>query len=197
MGQSTVMPAQHPDVTAVIPTRNRPELVQRAVRSALTQTYRNLEVLVVVDGPDTSTVAVLKAFEQTDERLRVIALEESVGGAEARNVGAKAARGKWVALLDDDDEWLPEKIESQITRAVASGNDRSLVVSKYICRSAAAEDRIRPRRLPRPGEMISEYMFDVLCYFQTSTFFCSRSLLLDVPFQKTMAGFQDIDCFSA
>jgi glycosyltransferase involved in cell wall biosynthesis len=181
-----------PEVTAVIPTRNRPELVQRAVRSALSQTFQNLEVLVVIDGPDAATMAILSAMD--DPRVRLLSLPESVGGAEARNVGVRAARGEWVALLDDDDEWLPRKIELQVARAVAGGNERTLVVSEYICRSTTAPDYIRPRRLPRPDEDIREYMFDFLCYFQTSTYFCSRSLLLEVPFQKT-DGLQDIDWF--
>jgi glycosyltransferase involved in cell wall biosynthesis len=182
----------HPVVTAVIPTRNRPELVQRAVRSALEQTFRKIEVLVVIDGPDPASIAALELIQ--DDRLRVIMLDASVGGAEARNVGARAARGEFVALLDDDDEWLPEKIELQLRAASASGSARSLVVSKYICRSETA-DRIRPRRMPQPDENICEYMFDFLCYFQTSTFFCTKALLLEVPFRKSLGGFQDIDWF--
>ncbi len=182
-----------PAVTAVIPTRNRPGLVQRAVRSVLDQTFSNLEALVVVDGPDLATVAALAAMN--DARIRVLELAESVGGAEARNVGVRAARGAWIAFLDDDDEWLPEKIELQLAAAMARGNDRTLVVSKYIWRSAIDSDRVRPRRLPRPNEPISEYMFDILCYFQTSTFLCARTLLLEIPFQKSLGGFQDIDWF--
>lgn len=186
---------RNPIVTAVIPTRNRPDLVVRAVGSALAQTYPGLEVVVVVDGPDAGTVAALNAVTLNDPRVRVIALEESVGGAEARNMGVRAARGKWVALLDDDDEWLPRKIEMQMAQAAINGDYRTLIVCKYICRGTGAEDRIRPRRLPRQDEAICEYMFDILCYFQTSTFFCSRSLLLEVPFRKAMPGFQDIDWF--
>src|ERR1700756_3334933 len=105
-------------VTAVIPTRNRPELVCRAVRSALNQTYPNLEVVVVVDGPDPATVAALE--ELRHPRVRISALSENVGGSEARNIGAREARGEWVALLDDDDEWLPEKLEKQIQSILSS-----------------------------------------------------------------------------
>jgi glycosyltransferase involved in cell wall biosynthesis len=188
------MSIANPAVTAVIPTRNRAELVQRAVRSALSQTFCDLEVVVVVDGPDPVTVTALEAIQSTDSRLRIVALDAGVGGAEARNMGVRAAQGEWIALLDDDDEWLPEKIELQMDRARKSGSTGTVVVSKYICRSETA-DRIRPRRLPREGEPICEYMFDYLCYFQTSTFFCSRTLLLEIPFQKTLGGFQDIDWF--
>jgi glycosyltransferase involved in cell wall biosynthesis len=187
------MNLEYPLVSAVIPTRNRPGLVVRATVSALEQTFRGLEVIVVVDGPDEATRHALA--EIPDPRLRVIALGESVGGAEARNIGARAASGQWIALLDDDDEWLPGKIEKQLAAALSSSGDRILVVSQFIERSPARVDVVRPRRLPRQGERICEYMFDFLCYFQTSTFFCSRKLFLEIPFRKELKSFQDIDWF--
>ncbi len=187
------MNIEYPIVSAVIPTRNRPGLVVRAAVSALEQTFRGLEVIVVVDGPDQATLHALA--EILDSRLRVIALEESVGGAEARNVGARVARGQWVGLLDDDDEWLPDKVERQLEAARSSANGRVLVVSEFIERSPTGKDVVRPRRLPQAGERISEYMFDFLCYFQTSTFFCSRELFLEFPFRKELKSFQDIDWF--
>ena len=186
----------HPDypiVSAIIPTRNRPGLVVRAAVSALAQTFQGLEVIVVIDGPDQATRHALAEID--DARLRVLALEESVGGAEARNTGARAAHGRWIALLDDDDEWLPEKIEKQLQAARSVVGDRVLVVSQFIERSPARLDVVRPRRLPRREERICEYMFDFLCYFQTSTFFCSRQLFLDLPFRKELKSFQDIDWF--
>ena len=107
-----------PFVSAVIPTRNRHQLVLRAVHSVLTQTYENLEAIVVIDGPDSVTRSALGAI--VDPRLRVVELEHSVGGSDARNRGVREARGEWVALLDDDDEWLPSKIEKQVDVAVHS-----------------------------------------------------------------------------
>ena len=100
------MNPQTPVVSAVIPTRNRPELLCRAVRSVLSQTIRDIECIVVIDGPDMATVNALR--EIADARLSVMELPENVGGCEARNLGARAAKGEWVALLDDDDEWLPQ-----------------------------------------------------------------------------------------
>jgi glycosyltransferase involved in cell wall biosynthesis len=184
---------RNPEVSVVIPTRNRPDLVQRAIVSALHQSFRDLEVIVVVDGPDPATCEELAQI--SDPRLTIISLEESVGGAEARNVGARHARGEWIALLDDDDEWLPKKIEIQIEAAVKSGKSRILVTSKYLERRAGKVDMIRPRRLPRKNERISDYMFDYLCYFQTSTFFCPRELFLEIPFKAGLKNFQDIDWF--
>ena len=94
-----------PRVSVVIPTRLRPALVPRAVRSALAQTLTDIEV-VVIDGPDPDTREVLAAI--ADPRLRIVELERSGGAPAARNVGVDHARAAWTALLDDDDEWLPE-----------------------------------------------------------------------------------------
>jgi glycosyltransferase involved in cell wall biosynthesis len=187
------MTLQTPIVSVVIPTRNRPELVVRAVKSAMGQTFSRIEVIVVVDGPDQPTIHALAGI--ADHRLRVNGLDRSVGGAEARNVGVRSATGRWIALLDDDDEWLPNKLAQQLELAQSLDASRALVVSAFLERAPNREDVVRPRRFPKPNEPICEYMFDFLCYFQTSTFFCSRELLLDIPFRKELRGFHDIDWF--
>jgi len=167
--------------------------VRRAILSALNQSFADIEVIVVIDGPDPVSSKLLAEIE--DLRLLIVELEESVGGAEARNLGGRRARGQWIALLDDDDEWLPEKIATQLAAAEQSGKRRTLVTSKYLERRTGKVDMIRPRRLPRKNERISDYMFDYLCYFQTSTFFCERKLFLDRPFRSDLKSFQDIDWF--
>lgn len=182
-----------PLVSAVIPTRNRPELACRAVRSALAQTYANLEVVVVVDGPDPATVQALEALNET--RLRIVALKQNVGGSEARNIGAREARGEWIALLDDDDEWLPEKTGRQLKLA-AGRLSRGHVIAfcKYIYRRPGKKDQIWPLRLPG-NEPMSEFMFDHCSGFQTSTFFVQREYFLAHPFRKELKGHQDWDWF--
>ncbi len=182
-----------PTVTVVIPTFNRPALLGRAIESALRQTYDNFEIVVVIDGPDPAS---REAIEQIrDPRLRYIENSEKAGGSEARNIGGRAARGEWVALLDDDDEWLPNKLEKQLAAAKMSHRDEIVVTSRYICRASGHADVVRPRRLPRKDEVISEFMFDYLCYFQTSTFLCSKALFLRIPFDGSLAFFQDMDWF--
>lgn len=190
------MSAGHPLISVVIPTRNRPVLLQRAVRSALAQSWTNLEVIVVVDGPDAASVSALKEFD--DARLRTIALEESVGGSEARNTGVRNAKGAWVALLDDDDEWLSEKLASQMTHAMARPCDRTFVGSSFVERSARG-DRILPRVEVDTRCPISEVLFcrqsltSGTGYVQTSTWLISRDLLLKVPFTKGLRRNQDAD----
>jgi glycosyltransferase involved in cell wall biosynthesis len=191
--------SNEPQVSAVIPTRARPELLRRAVMSVLAQSIAEIEAVVVVDGPDPETLAMLADIE--DERLRVIALPESVGGSTARNIGVRLARGAWVGLLDDDDEWLPEKCARQLERArqhegaTQPAPSAALIVSRFIARSVAEGDRVQPLRLPATDEPVSEYMFSPRCGFQTSTFFCHRELLLRVPFTPGLKGCQDLDWF--
>ena len=187
------MTSAPPLVSVVIPTRCRPQLLCRAVCSALAQTGPALEVVVVVDGPDPATAAELARI--ADRRLVCVSLPASVGGSEARNMGVRHARGRWIALLDDDDEWLAGKLAAQMRAAEGHAASEPLVVCRYIVRSVDHPDNLRPRRLPRFAEPVVDFMFDYLCYFQTSTFFCSRNLLLRVPFQKDLSSFQDIDWF--
>ena len=140
-------------VSAVIPTRGRPQLVLRAVGSALAQAYKNLEVIVVLDGPDVATSSVLAAIR--DDRLRVITLTQAQGAQRARNAGIEAARGDWIALLDDDDEWLPEKTGLQMALATHSTFRYPIVSSQFFARSSSYQ-LIWPRRLPY--QPISEYL---------------------------------------
>jgi glycosyltransferase involved in cell wall biosynthesis len=184
-------------VSAVIPTRNRPALVCRAVQSVLRQTYREIEAVVVIDGPDPETVAALEAIG--DPRVRIVALPENVGGSEARNVGAREAQGEWIALLDDDDEWLPEKIEKQIAVAEKLAGPRIMVACKYLDQMGDAE-LVRPRKFPQRGECISDFLYGGVSWLgamdgfpQTSTWFLSRAFLLEVPFRKGLKRNQDTD----
>jgi glycosyltransferase involved in cell wall biosynthesis len=188
-----VLDQKTPAITVVIPTFNRPQLLRRAVESAQRQTFEDFEIIVVIDGVDPASREALEQIQ--DPRLRYVELSEKVGGSEARNIGARSARGDWIALLDDDDEWLADKLEKQFAVCGEPKQSGVLVTSRYICQAPGYADVVRPRRLPRTGEPVSEFMFDYLCYFQTSTFLCSRELFLRIPYDPNLAFFQDIDWF--
>ena len=185
----------NPVVSVVIPTRNRPALLLRAVRSALGQTLQEIEIIVVVNNEKGCASA--DAIAQLNEdRVRCIVLREQAGGSEARNIGIRNARSEWIALLDDDDEWLPSKLKMQMDVVHHHTDQQQIVVTcQHIHRAEGAADVVRPRRLPRADEAPCEFMFDYLCYFQTSTFVCSKALMLKVPFTKDLPFFQDIDWF--
>lgn len=100
-----------PQISLYIPTRGRPRLVQRAVQSSLAQTHSLLEVLVVIDGPDPETLAVLAPF-RADPRVRIIERDAPGGACVARNQAIFEARGELITGLDDDDELLPDHVET-------------------------------------------------------------------------------------
>jgi glycosyltransferase involved in cell wall biosynthesis len=195
------MPDHHPCsdlplVSAVIPTRDRSALLAGAIRSALRQTWTNLEVIVVVDGPDPGTAAFLETL--TDPRLRVVFLPEWRGGSDARNAGVRAARGEWIALLDDDDEWLPEKIERQMRAAHAMPDWFPVISCRLIAQSPMAS-RVLPPEPYEQRQPIADFLFcrtslrDPGGVMQCSTLLTPRDLLLAVPFRSGLALHQDWD----
>lgn len=104
-------------VSVVIPTYRRSQKLKRAVDSALNQTYNNIEVLVVNDNElgDEYTEEVKKVLSTiNDARLQLMFQEKHINGAAARNVGIKAAKGEYIAFLDDDDYWDKDKIQIQV-----------------------------------------------------------------------------------
>jgi glycosyltransferase involved in cell wall biosynthesis len=107
--------AHAPEVTVVIPTRNRRAFVGIAVADALAQEDVDLEVVVVDDG-STEPDAVA-GLDELDPRLRVVRSPTHRGVAAARNTGIAHARGKWIAFLDDDDRWAPTKLRTQLDAA--------------------------------------------------------------------------------
>jgi glycosyltransferase involved in cell wall biosynthesis len=181
------------DVSVIIPTRFRPALVCRAIHSALRQTVASLEVIVVLDGIDPATAKAVTAIPDT--RVRLISLVPSKGGSEARNAGVRAARGRYIALLDDDDEWLPDKLEKQLALADSAATSCFAVVTQYLYRVPGHADEVWPGHIPAAHEPLSEFLFSSRGGFQTSTYLCPRTLFLDIPFTPGLKKHQDWDWF--
>ena len=183
-------------VSAVIPTRGRPELLACAVRSALRQTWRCLEVIVVLDGPDAATESYLATA--ACHRVRTVILPEPAGGCAARNAGVRAASGDWVAFLDDDDEWMPDKIARQMRAVRESRAWFPVVTSRLIAQSRTAS-RVLPPSVYDGSQPVADYLFcrsgltDPGGLMQTSTLLASRDLLLAVPFRDGLRMHQDWD----
>ena len=108
----------NPLVSVVITTYKRsPNILQRAIKSVLTQTYRNIEIIIVNDSPNdydllSDTERLVESM--ISDKFRYIRNDITVGACAARNIGIQNSRGEYIAFLDDDDEWLPEKTEKQI-----------------------------------------------------------------------------------
>lgn len=101
-----------PKVSVIIPTYNRPDFLRLAITSVLNQTFKDLEILVVDDASRGYRVKEI-VYDFRDERIRYIRHVDNKGLSASRNTGIKASVGKYIALLDDDDEWFPLKLEKQ------------------------------------------------------------------------------------
>ena len=99
-------------LSVIIPTHNRAEMLQKAVQSVLAQEYSNLEIIIIADNCQDNTAEVVQNFQ--DKRIQLIQTQENVGGGQARNLGMDRAKGEYIAFLDDDDEWLENKLQKQI-----------------------------------------------------------------------------------
>lgn len=101
------------EVSIIIPCFNAEQYIGRCIDSVLSQSYDDFEILAVDDASSDSTVACLHTYD--DERLHIIKLEENSGSpAEPRNVGIRRAKGSYIAFLDCDDIWHPEKLKNQV-----------------------------------------------------------------------------------
>lgn len=99
----------NPEVSIIIPTYNSEEYIAQALESVFNQTFRNFEVILVDDGSTDSTVQIGSIF--TDRRLKIIKNRQNRGVSNARNCGIRQAKGNWIALLDSDDWYAPERLE--------------------------------------------------------------------------------------
>jgi glycosyltransferase involved in cell wall biosynthesis len=122
---------RRPLISVVITTKNRNTLLPRAVRSVLEQTWPSLELIVVDDGSDIPAV-----LPRDDPRARIIRHDVSKGLCEARNAGFRAAKGEFFCMLDDDDWYLPDKLEKQVLYLLEHP-EIDLVFSRVRVRDAA------------------------------------------------------------
>lgn len=194
-----------PVVSVIIPTRCRPEQVVVAVRSVLAQRQidpESIEVLVILDGPDLLTSQALRDVQ--DHRIRVIELPLRRGHAAARNAGIRASLGQWCAFLDDDDTWLPNKLNQQLiaTRQAMDEGATHPVVGCIVRASTAGEEMLWPARLPNSDETIADYLYartgwrSILSghtLIQTSMILLHAALARRVPFRAGMRRHADPD----
>lgn len=102
----------NPRISVIIVTYNRPEMLKGAIQSVLDQTYQDFELLVIDNGVDVPAKNIVDSFG--DERIRYIANDKNTDCAGGKNIGIKNVRGEFIAILDDDDTWFPEKLQLQM-----------------------------------------------------------------------------------
>ena len=173
-----------PLVTVVIPTYKRPKKLERAVQSVLNQTYENLEIIVVNDDPREEELLEIK-----DDRIKVINHSENKGGAAARNTGIRNSHGKYVALLDDDDKFIPKKIKLEVE--VMEKLPEDYVAS--FCWSYAEEGEIR--KTNSTGDFIYKILsLDRGLHLGSSSIFVIREVVSSIGgFDERFPRHQDLE----
>lgn len=166
-----------PLVSAVITTHNRVELLRRAVESVYSQTYGNIELIVVDDGSTDETEEWCKIQQFKYIRIPV---GESRGGNYARNLGLKASNGKYVAFLDDDDFWLPEKIEKQVNLIEKTGNElvHCFRYIEIVNKNGEIHTETCNLSSNHSGMLQNRILYQITCL--TSAILVNRKALLDI-----------------
>ncbi len=186
----TAQTAGAPRVSVVIPTHNRAALVVRAIRSVLAQTVSDVEVIVVDDASPDDTPAAVAQID--DPRLKFVRLAKNGHQAHAANVGIAQARGEFVAFLDDDDEWLPNKLEAQLAR-LSEVPDASAVYCRCFVQTSEGLRPPRPRAGLPEGD-ITDSLLRRSIVMTPSAYLVRRSVLLEVGgFDESIVHTLDID----
>lgn len=177
-------------ITVITPTYNRAQYLGQAIDSVLAQTYTDWELLVVDDNkPDSdarkATAEVMTHY--SDPRIHYIQNEKNIGGAAARNVGIFQAKGEYIAFLDDDDMYLPTRLEAQLKKMVENDWDVSVMdgaTYNYVTGEKVAERHQQVRNGMTKDELIRAH----LLYHISGT----NTFMYKASFLRSIGGFMDV-----
>lgn len=128
-----------PNISIIIPTYNSEHFIDKTIQSVINQTYKDWELIIVDDLSKDNTSKILEKWQKKDSRIQLIFLDKNSGGpAHPKNVAILKAVGKYVAYLDHDDEWLPQKLEKQIV-LIENNNSVGLVSCGALLVNAAGK----------------------------------------------------------
>ncbi|MCK5605028.1 glycosyltransferase family 2 protein [Candidatus Pacearchaeota archaeon] len=168
------------EVSVIIPTYERAKYVTKAINSVLAQTYKNYEIIVVDDGSKDNTRQVLETYKD-----KIIYLyQENAGVSAARNAGIRAARGKWIAFLDSDDIWFPDKLLSQMECVNRTHAKVCFTSTKHVGKEIENVAKRKPYR-----EEIFQEPFDLI--LQDSLVLYVQSMLIELSLIEQMQGFDE------
>lgn len=166
-----------PQVSVIILTRNRPQFLVKAIQSVLNQTFTDFEVIIVDDASTDETLKVIQSFQ--DRRIIAIRHEVNKGESGSRNAGVKMAKGEFIAFLDDDDEWLPQKLELQVAM-FQKGNEKLGGVYTGFYKWDITKEKIIGEFLPKRRGDIADDMFVRNWVGTPSTVVVKKKCLQDV-----------------
>lgn len=126
---SFIISSENELVSIITPCYNASEFIGQTIESVLAQTYQNFEMIIIDDCSTDNSIDVISKYIRKDNRIKLIKLKNNSGSAVARNIGIKEAKGRYIAFLDSDDLWVPEKLIKQI--AFMKTNELLVTYSSY------------------------------------------------------------------
>ena len=182
------MESKTPSVSIIIPTYNRSEMLERAIQSIFRQTYKDFEILVIDDCSNDNTLHMLKNFQSHD--FKIFRNNTNKGAAYSRNLGINNSRGKFIAFLDSDDEWLPTKLQKQINYFEKCPSKIGVVYCQVFDNSFILRKNTKPSK---DGNIYSD-LLQGWCPPTTSAFIIKFEALNNgIRFDEKLKSFQDYD----
>jgi glycosyltransferase involved in cell wall biosynthesis len=182
------------EVSIVIPTYNRVKLLERAIESVLSQTFKNFELIVVDDASTDGTEKLMERYCRLDGRVEYVRLEQNTKGTKPRNVGIMKSKGKFIALLDSDDEWVANKLEVQLNFIKETNRSNVVCFTNLLIKENGKLLR-RSYNKKYYGQDIIDYMFinNTDTWVQASTYMFEAELGKETLFDPELRKHQDID----
>lgn len=173
------------DISVVIPTYNRANLLPKAVKSVLEQNHQSIEIIIVDDLSTDNTKEVIASFQ--NEKIKYVVNSRAKGANGARNTGVLMAKGKYIAFQDSDDIWLPTKIEKQLKYM-----EENTEVDMCFC-SLNIDDfsRVVPNRKVESEEIHAQLKRGN--FISTQTIFVKAEIAKEILFDEKLMRFQDWD----
>jgi len=162
----------NPKISVVMPTYNMAHLIKRAIGSVLSQTCQDFEIVIINDGSTDDTEEVVKEYMLKDQRIRFLTQPHSGKPAVGTNFGIKNSNGKYIAILDSDDEWLPTKLEEQLKLMEARPELGFVVCSTVLIHP---DGKTKEQILTRPESLIESLL--VKCYLYPSSMLAKKEVL--------------------
>lgn len=179
------------EVSVILPTYNRAAFLRAAVESVLSQSLRDLELIVVDDGSTDGTRETIGAF--CDDRLVYVRTEENHGRSAARNLAIRLARGRYIAFIDSDDEYLPDKCEMQVAY-LRMNPDVGMLYTSAICIDEAGNPLAGSYTAAASGSLYREIAFFVPLTITLPTVMIRKEILDTVGgFDPRLNRFEDTD----
>jgi glycosyltransferase involved in cell wall biosynthesis len=174
-------------ISIVVPVHNRKEELKRALKSVISQTIQNFEVLVVDDYSDIDIKEILEEFN--DNRIRFLRLDKKGNANVCRNKGIKEANGVYIAMLDSDDEWMPNHLEKKLNYLLEVGADG--VFGSVIIDDSEKQTKILSRPF-NEGELMVNYLLSN-GWAPTPTHFYKTECVNKIMWDESLLRHQDLD----